>query len=158
MQASLNVVQDFLGHKRFAMAGLSRNPKSFSAVLFKELCDRGYDVAPVNPNADEIGGRKCFARIQDIQPSVDAALLMTSPEATDSVVHDCAEAGVKSIWMYRATGRGAVSEHAVAFCQARGMQLIAGECPLMFLPDSGVIHHLHGFVRKITGRYPLRAA
>jgi hypothetical protein len=55
--------------------------------------------------------------------------------------------------MYRAAGKGAVSPKAVAFCQERGIEVIAGECPFMFLPSGGV-HRLHGFFRKITGRYP----
>ncbi len=32
----------------------------------------------------------CYARVQDIQPPVDGALLMTKPENTEEVVADCA--------------------------------------------------------------------
>ncbi|MFZ0941136.1 MAG: CoA-binding protein, partial [Candidatus Sulfotelmatobacter sp.] len=85
---SLDAVQDFLSHKRIAMAGVSRNPASFSVKLFEELCRRGYDVVPVNPHIAEVQGRRCFARVQDIEPPVEGVLLMTSPEATESVVHD----------------------------------------------------------------------
>src|SRR5215469_14636026 len=43
----------------------------------------------------EVLGRKCFTRLQDIQPPVDAALLLTSPEVTDVVVQNVnAEFGV----------------------------------------------------------------
>jgi hypothetical protein len=28
----------------------------------------------------------------------------------------------------------------------------------MFLPEAAGFHRFHGFVRKITGRYPLRTA
>ena len=73
---SLDVIEDFLAQKRIAMAGVSRNPKDFSASLFQELCRRGYDVVPVNPNASEVLGKACFAHVQDIQPKVDAVLLM----------------------------------------------------------------------------------
>jgi predicted CoA-binding protein len=96
--------------------------------------------------------------VQDIQPPVEAALLMTSPEATETVVSDCAEAGIRRVWMYRAGGKGAVSAKAVAFCRERGMQLVPGQCPFMFLPDAAGVHRLHGFVRKIMGRYPRRTA
>ena len=51
-------------------------------------------MVPVNPNATNLDGRPCFARVQDIQPPVDAVLLMTSPEATEIIVKDCAEAGI----------------------------------------------------------------
>ena len=152
--SSLEVIEDFLAQKRIAMAGISRDQKSFSAQLFDELCRRGYDVVPVNPNATEVNGRRCFARVQDIQPPVDAALLMTSPSATEEVVNDCIAAGIRRIWMYRATGNGAVSEAALARCSEHGVHVVPGECPYMFLSKTAWYHRIHGFVRKITGHYP----
>ena len=58
-----------------------------------------------------------------------SVLLMTSPEATETVVHDCAEAGIRRVWMYRATGKGSVSAKALAFCQEQGMRVVPGQCP-----------------------------
>jgi len=156
-RASLELIEEFLSQKRIAMAGISRDPANLSVKLFEELCRREYDVVPVNPNAVELQGKRCFARVQDIQPPVEAALLMTSPDVTESVVHDCAEAGIRRVWMYRGTGKGAVSAKALAFCQERGIQVVPGECPFMFLPDTAGFHRFHGFIRKITRRYPRRA-
>ena len=153
--ASIDVIEDFLAQKRIAIVGASRDPKDFSIVLFKEFCRRGYNVVPVNPQASEILGQRCFARVQDIQPPVDAALLMTSPSVTETAVADCAEAGIRRIWMYRAAGDGAVSTQAVQFCQEKGIQLVPGECPFMFLPGNG-FHALHGFIRRIAGSFPKR--
>ena len=152
-RVALETINDFLGIKRVAMVGLSRDPKNFSGMLFNELCRRGYEVIPVNPKASTVLGRPCFARVQDIQPPVEAALLMTSPEVTESVVSDCAQAGVRRIWMYRAGGKGAVSPQAVAFCKERGIEVVPGECPFMFFANNG-LHRVHGWVRKITGHYP----
>jgi hypothetical protein len=56
--------------------------------------------------------------------------------------------------MHRGIGAGAVSPRAVSFCHEQGMEVIAGECPFMFLSTSGGIHRIHGFLRKITGHYP----
>ena len=154
---SLDLIERFLAQKRIAMVGISREPKSFSISLFDELCARGYDIVPVNPKAPSIKGHRCFARLQQIQPPVTAALLMTSPAGTEAVVDDCIASGIKLIWMYRATGQGAVSEKAVALCKGRGIEVIPGQCPFMFLPGIRGVHRFHGFVRKITGRYPRRA-
>ncbi len=153
---SLETIDDFLAQKRIAMVGISRNPASFSVKLCEEFLRQGYDVVPVNPNTPESLGQRCFARVQDIQPPVQAALLMTSPEVTDTVVKDCAEAGILRIWMYRAGGKGAVSTDAIQFCQERGIQVVPGQCPFMFWRDAAAVHHVHGFIRKITGRYPRR--
>ena len=151
---SLETIEDYLAQKRIAMIGISRNPKDFSAALFEEFRKRGYDMVPVNPNIREVLGQPCFARVQEIQPPVDAVLLMTSAEITNKVISDCAAAGVQRVWMYRAGGKGAVSEKAVAFCHEHGIQVVPGQCPFMFLPATGGVHKFHGFIRKILGTYP----
>jgi uncharacterized protein len=154
---SLDTIEDFLAQKRMALVGVSRDPASDSAKLFEELCRRGYDVVPVNPHAPEVQGHRCFARVQDIQPPVEAALLMTTPEVTETVVQDCAEAGISRVWMYRGIGKGSVSPNAVAFCQEQGIEVVPGQCPFMFLPHAAGVHRFHGFIRKLTSRYPRRA-
>jgi predicted CoA-binding protein len=151
---SLETIEDFLAQKRIAMVGVSRNRNELSAALFEELRKRGYDVVPVNPKVSEIMDQPCFARVQEIQPPVDGALLMTSPDVTDEVVSDCAAAGIRRVWMYRGGGKGAVSPKAVAFCQEHGIQVVPGQCPFMFLPGTAGVHRFHGFMRKITGRFP----
>ena len=153
---SLETIEEFLAHKRVAMVGLSRDEKDFSAALFRELCLKGYDVVPVNPQATEVAGRRCFARVQEIDPPVEAVLLMTKPEVTERVVEDCAAAGVRLVWMYRAAGTGAVSAKALQFCLEHGMSVVAGECPFMFLEGTKGVHRFHGWWRKMWGSYPQR--
>ncbi len=153
-QTSLETIHNFLAQKRIAMIGVSREPGSFSVILFQELLRCGYDVVPVNPHTPNVLGHPCFARVQDVTPPVKAALLITSPEITETVVADCAQAGIRLVWMHRGVGAGAVSPRAITFCRTQGIDLIAGQCPFMFLPASGGVHRIHGFFRRITGRYP----
>ena len=152
--AALAQISDFLATKRVAVVGVSRDARDFSRVLFREFLARGYDAVPVHPGVQEIEGHPCFARVGDITPPVQAALIMTAPKVTNEVVHDCLAVGVRRLWMHRGGGAGAVSPEAVAYCQANGIDVVAGECPFMFLPKAGFVHRLHGLVRRITGRYP----
>ena len=153
-QTSLETIHEFLAQKRIAVIGVSRQPGSFSVMLFQELLRCGYDPVPVNPHTPNVLGHPCFAHVQEVAPPIKAALLMTSPHVTETVVEDCARAGIRLVWMHRGIGVGAVSSTAVTFCRAQGMEVIAGECPLMFLSASGGVHRIHGFWHKITGRYP----
>ena len=147
------LIDDFLGQNRMAFVGVSGNPKDFSRRLFGELRQRGYSVVPVNPYAKEsLDGLSFVARVQDIIPPVDCALVMTPPEVTDRVVRDCAEAGITRIWMHRGAGKGAVSQAAIAFCEQNGIRVIPGCCPYMFLPKTGFIHRLHGFFSGVSRR------
>ncbi len=156
--ASLQTIEEFLAQRRIAMVGVSRDPKDFSRMLFDEFERRGYEMVGVNPATEEVAGKRSFKRLQDVQPSVDAAILMTSPAVTDRVVRDCVQARIRYVWMYRASGVGAVSENAVDFCRANGVLVVPGECPFMFMEGAQFWHPIHGFVNKATGKYPKRLA
>jgi predicted CoA-binding protein len=147
-------IRDFLAQKRFAMVGVSRQPKDDSRALFREFQTRDYQPVPVHPEATEIEGTPCFGHLRDIQPPVDSVLLMTSPAVTDLVVRECVEAGVKRVWFYRGAGHGSLTTTALQMCEANGIQTVAGECPFMFLDSTPWIHRFHGLVKKITGSYP----
>ena len=149
-------IDDFWALKRLAVVGVSRDPKHFSHAIWKELRERRYDVVPVNPGAKDLDGKPCFARVQDIQPPVEGAVIMTRPAITEQVVRDCSEAGVGHLWMHKGAGggSGAVSPAAVAFAESKGMEVVAGYCPFMFLPGTPVFHGVHAFFKKLTGSYP----
>lgn len=157
MPATLDEVREFLAQRRIALVGLSRDSKDFSRMLFRDMCARGYDMVPVNPAANELEGRRCFSRVQEIDPPVQGALIMTAPHDTEHVVRDCAEAGVSRVWMHRGGGQGAVSQAAAEFCRQKGIGLVEGYCPYMFLSASPWFHRLHGAILKMLGRYPARA-
>ncbi len=147
-------VDEFLEQKRIAFIGVSREEKHFSRTLFREFVLRGYDVIPVNPKTDSIEGRPTYASVKQIDPPVESALVITPAKLTGDVVKECAEAGVRRVWMYRAVGDGSVDPKAVEFCEAHGIDVVAGECPNMFFADAMWFHKAHGFIRKLTGSYP----
>ncbi len=144
------LANDFLAQKRLAVVGVSRDPKDFSRGLFRELQKRGYDAVPVNPAGGEIEGRPCAARVQDIRPPVDGVLVMTPAGASEGVVRDCLEAGISRVWLHRGIGPGAVSPAAVELCRQKGIAVVEGECPYMFLPAAGFFHRAHGFLRWLA--------
>jgi uncharacterized protein len=145
---------DFLAQRRIALVGVSRDPRDLSRTLFRELRQRGYDVVPVHPELASVDGVPCVRRLQDASPVVDGALVMTPPTVTERVVRDCVEAGVARVWMHRGAGRGAVSAAAVAYCRERGMAVVDGACPFMFLPGSNFAHRAHGFLLRCFGHHP----
>jgi len=154
MPTTMADVRDFLALRRIALVGVSRAPKDFSRYLFREMCEKGYEMVPVNPAVEEVDSRRCFARVQDIAPPVEGALLLTSPQGTEKVVRDCVEAGIRQVWMHRSGGAGAVSQEAIEFCHQQGIQVVEGHCPFMFFPKTQWFHRMHGFIVKLTGGYP----
>jgi predicted CoA-binding protein len=149
-------IDDFWALRRLAIVGVSRDPKHFSNQIWQELRQRRYDVVPVNPKTAELDGQHCYASVRDIFPPVDGVVVMTPANVTEAVVRDCAAAGVKHVWLHRGMGggQGSVSPEAVQFCEANGIDVVAGFCPYMFLPGTPFFHGMHAFAKKVTGSYP----
>jgi predicted CoA-binding protein len=152
---SLEDIREFLSTKRLAIVGASRDPKRLSRALFREFLAQGYEVVPVNPQATEIEGCRCFARVADITPPVEAALLMTPAATIDQALRECAEAAVKRIWVYQDGSDDEVQQRVVNSCLERGATVIEGYCPFMFLPKPAFVHRAHRFFMKIAGSYPV---
>jgi uncharacterized protein len=150
-------IDDFLAQRRIAMVGVSRDPKDFSRKLFREMRDRGYDMVPINLFADDVDDEECFQCLDVVKPRVDAVLIMTPSWETERVVQECAENGIRRVWMYRASGHGAVNPRALDFCWANDMRVSVG-CPYMFLQRAGLPHRAHGFLLRLVGQYPPKAA
>jgi len=57
--------------KSIAVVGMSRNPGKAAHDVPRYLLEHGYDVVPINPNADRIMGLKAFASLTDMPRPVD---------------------------------------------------------------------------------------
>lgn len=147
-------IDDFLAQKRIAFVGLSADPHDFSHAVWKEMRERGYELVPVHPTASQLEGVPAFRSVKDIREPVAGALLMTPPAASAAVVAECADAGIPRVWLHRGVGHGSVSEEAIAVANERGLDLVSGQCPLMFLRDPAWIHRAHAWGKKVVGSYP----
>jgi predicted CoA-binding protein len=148
-------IEEFMALRRIALVGASQEPAHFSRVVLRELTARGIEVIPVHPSAQVIEGRPAFCRLGDITPKVNGALIMTPREAAAEVVRQAADAGIGRVWLHRGAGGGAVSDAAIELARARGLTLVAGHCPLMFVdgqPKS--VHRVHAAWMRLLGRYP----
>ena len=111
MTAMKDAAAEFLGHKRVAVTGVSRTPGNHgSNVVYKRLRERGYEVFAVNPNADEVEGDPAYHDLRSIPGGVEAVVIGTRPEIAEETMRECAELGIKHVWMHRGPGAGSVSE------------------------------------------------
>ncbi len=141
-------IDRFLQGERLAFVGVSRNQKAFANAVAREFRDRGYEVFPVNPNADEIEGVRCYRTVAEL-PDVDGAVVMVPAAAAAGVVDDCAARGIERVWLHRGAGQGSVSPEAVEAAGAARLDGVARACARRFLVDPGWFHRLH---RRVAGR------
>lgn len=150
---------EFLARKRVAVTGVSRDPANHGGnVVYQRLRRRGYAVFAVNPNADKVEGDPCYRNLKSIPGGVDAVVIATRPEAVDSTLRECAELGIKHVWMHRSFGGGSVSERAAAWGREHGIRVIDGGCPLMFDPTADAGHKALRFFCTLAGKVPRQVA
>jgi predicted CoA-binding protein len=148
---------EFLGQRRVAVTGVSREPKGHgSNVVYKRLRERGYEVFAVNPNADEVEGDRCYHDLGEIPGGVEAVVIGTRPELADETMRECVELGIGHVWMHRGPGAGSVSPTAAAYGREHGVAVIDGGCPCMFGPTADTGHKAMRFVFTLTGGVPKR--
>ena len=142
MQDIKTAASEFLEHKRVAVTGVSRSKKSDhgSNTVYKRLRDRGYEVFAVNPNATEVEGDRSYENLSSIPGGVEAVVIGTRPERAEATMRECAELGIKHVWMHRGPGAGSVSPAATEYGRQRGITVIDGGCPCMFGPTADLGH------------------
>jgi acetyltransferase len=94
----------FFQPKSIAIIGASRTEGSLGQVFFGKLLNYGYTgkIYPVNPQADEISGIRCYASIDVIPDQPDMAVILVRKDLAISAVESCGQKGIKNIVMITA--------------------------------------------------------
>jgi len=152
MQSIKDAAAEFLADTRIAVTGVSRTPKTHgSNNVYRRLRERGYQVFAVNPNTDKVEGDRSYPDLASIPGGVQAVVIGTRPEIAEDTMRECAELGIKHVWMHRGPGAGSVSGAATSYGRAHGITVIDGGCPLMFGPTADVAHKIMrlAYARKL---------
>src|SRR5215472_16911038 len=151
MQSIQEAASAFLACKRVAVTGVSRTPKTHgSNNVYRRLRERGYQVFAVNPNTGQVEGDRCYPDLASIPDGVEAVVIGTRPEIAEQTMRECAELGIKLVWMHRGPGAGSVSDAATAYGRQHGITVIDGGCPCMFEPTADLGHKV---MRVLYGRH-----
>ena len=157
-QAFESKVHEFLAQKRLAVVGVSRNRSRHPVgnLIYQRLKTTGHDVFPVNPRMQTFEGGRCYPDLRSIPGGVDGVVIITRPDITERIVHDCNDAGVRRVWMHQSLGKkgSSVSPEAVEYCRQHDISVIAGACPMMFGPGADLGHTCMRWFLKFTGGLP----
>jgi len=95
-----NEIRKMYNFKNIAVVGMSRDPVKAAHFVPKYMIERGYNIIPVNPSANEILGKRTYAKVSDIKPQVDIIDVFRPSEDVYSVVEDSVKKpDVKVIWL-----------------------------------------------------------
>lgn len=118
-------IKDILSkYKNVAVVGMSREEGKESHEIPKYLMDKGYNVIPVNPNADSILNRKSYKSILDVPETVEIVDIFRPSDKVLPVVQAAINKNPKVIWMQE----GISNEEAKKLAEERGIIVIFNRC------------------------------
>ncbi|MDC0437862.1 CoA-binding protein [Nitrosopumilus sp.] len=92
-------ITDILSLRTVAVIGMSKHSSKAAHYVPKYLIDNGYDVTPVNPNAEKILNISCYDYVSEIEGPVDIIDVFRPSEQISSIIRDCIEKKPKVIWL-----------------------------------------------------------
>ncbi len=143
-------IDEFFTTKRFAMAGVSSNPKKMSRGFYKDLLKKNYEILPINPKMDDIEGVKCYHTVSELPDDVKHLIIMTPRDQTEKVVASAIEKGIKHIWMQQKTD----TPEAIELAEKNNINVIYKECIFMHADPVDSVHSIHRFINKIFCKLP----
>jgi len=119
-----------------AVIGASRTPAALGRRVLDALIASGFEgrIYPVNPQAKEIAGLRCFHSVHELPRGVDLAVVAVPCDVLLQTVEDCGAAGVRSLVVITAglgeTGEAgrALERTLVDRVRSYGMRMVGPNC------------------------------
>jgi acetyl coenzyme A synthetase (ADP forming)-like protein len=141
------MLETLLYPKAIAVIGASRNPDKVGYAVLANLVNNGFQgpIVPVNLDAREILGLKCYRSLDDYEGRIDLGIVMVSGKYIKDALHSCIKAGAKAVIVITAGFRevsadGArAEEELVEICRSKGVRMVGPNCLGVLNTD----HHMN---------------
>jgi predicted CoA-binding protein len=118
-------LRGILEHDTIAVVGCSTTPSKAAHDIPKYLLDRGYEVIPVNPFAEEIFGRTAYDSIDEVPDEVAVVDVFRPSEEVPGIVEDVLERDdVQALWLQL----GISHDDAAARAENAGIEVVQDRC------------------------------
>ena len=125
-------LQDFFSAASVAVVGASRDEAKTGHQVLAAMMRGGYegDIYPVNREAEEIAGLRCYASLTDIGTVPELVVVVVPAKAVPPVLEECVKLGAKSVIIISAGFREAGPEGEKL---ERSLARIVGRSEVRFL-------------------------
>jgi len=112
--------------KKIAVVGMSKHSIKAAHFVPKYLSEQGFDITPINPNADEILGKKSYPDISSLDYPVDIVDIFRPSEDVLPFVEDAIKKKPKVIWLQE----GIHNIEAENLAREHGIDVVFNRCML----------------------------
>lgn len=118
-------ISQILELKNWAVVGLANNPERPAFGVAKLLQEKGHQIFPVHPKAEEVHGQPGFRSLSEVPELVDVVDCFVNSNLVGEVVDQAIAIGAKAVWLQL----GVIDEAAVARAQQAGLLTVMDRCP-----------------------------
>ena len=119
-------IRSILSMRRVAVVGMSRDPGKAAHLVPKYLSENGFDITPVNPDAGEILGRRCYRDVADVEGEVDIVEVFRPSRDVLPVVEGAIGIRPRVIWLQE----GIHNRRAEDLAREAGIDVVFNRCML----------------------------
>jgi hypothetical protein len=141
-------IADFLQCRRLAVVGVSRSSRKYGNYAYREMKARGADVMAVHPELTSVQGDPCFKSLATLPRPAEGVVICVRPEKVPEILRQAAAAGIRRAWLQQ----GAESDAAAKLAAELRLDLVQGECILMYASPVRGFHRLHRGIWRLIGR------
>jgi predicted CoA-binding protein len=110
---------------RIAVIGMSRFPEKPAMRVPAYLAAKGYDVVPVNPNAERVIGRQAYTSLAEVPGEVDLVLIFRPSDQAGAFVREAlARPERPAIWL----SEGIRADLEIAGARSEGVMAVQDLC------------------------------
>jgi len=119
-------IREILSLNKVAVIGMSKNSSKAAHYVPKYLSDNGYDITPINPNAEQILEKKCYSSISEIDEEIDIVDIFRPSDDVLPFVQEAIKKKPKVIWLQE----GIHNLEAEDLARKEGIKVIFNRCML----------------------------
>ena len=134
----------FFKPRSVAIVGASRSEEKVGHVILRRMVEIGFEgkIYPINPNADEILGIKCYQSISDIPGSIDLVVVAVRADVTPAIIEEAADKGARGALVisggFSEVGNWELERKLVEVARRGGIRIIGPNCLGIFDPKDKI--------------------
>lgn len=118
-------LRELLGLRTVAVVGCSTTPGKDAHEIPTYLTEHGYNVIPVNPNAETVLGKSAYDSLSEVEEEIDIVDVFRPSEEVAGIVDETVEReDVKVLWLQL----GISDTDAEARAEAEGVHVVSDRC------------------------------
>ena len=126
--------------------GASDRPDSVGGVVFRNLLTSGFEgrIYGINPKRAEVQGHKAYSSLDDIDDTIDLAVVATPAKSIPAIVEACGERGIRMMLIlsagFRETGPEGrrLEDRVTQMVRRYDIRLMGPNCLGIIRPDKGL--------------------